>query len=165
MLTQFGKTDAADVAERTAKTCSLMPGALGDFESVLRLADLAVKKNGSERWILLTKGLAEYRAGRCAVAIEWLQRVAPKAGGGSLDATALAVLAMARKRQGQAEEARTALEQARAILAHKLPKPDRGQRFGDDWHDWLRSQILYREAESLLGPEDKDTHPRHTKGP
>ena len=44
-------------------------------------------------------------------------------------------------------------------------KTDLGQRFGDDWHDWLRGQILCREAESLLGTEDKDTHPRHTKGP
>jgi serine/threonine-protein kinase len=165
MLARFGRTDAADLAERTAKTCSLMAGAVGDFASVLRLADLAVEKNGSDRWIQLTKALAEYRAGRCAAAIEWLQRVAPDAGGGSLDATALAVLAMARKQQGQAEEAHAALEQARAILAHKLPKPDRGQPFGDDWHNWLRSHILYREAESLLAIEEEDTHPKPTKGP
>jgi serine/threonine-protein kinase len=165
MLARFGKTDAADVAERTAKTCLLVPGAVGDLESVVSLADLAVKKNGSARWPLLTKALAEYRAGRCAVAIEWLQRVVPDAGGGSLDATALAVLAMARKQQGQAEEARKALEQARAILAQKLPQPDRGQHFDGDWHNWLRSQILCREAESLLGTKDKDTRPKHTKGP
>jgi tetratricopeptide (TPR) repeat protein/serine/threonine protein kinase len=165
MLARFGKTDAAHIAEKTTKTCLLIPDAVGDLESLLRLADFAVNKNGSDRWIQLTKALAEYRADRFASAIEWLQRVAPKASGDSLDGTALAVLAMARKRQEQVEEAGAALEQARAILKHKLPKLDKGQRFGDDWHDWLRCQILYREAETLLGEGDKNTHPKHTKEP
>jgi hypothetical protein len=44
-------------------------------------------------------------------------------------------------------------------------KTDLGQRFGDDWHDWLRSQILCREAESLLGTRDKNTHHKGTKEP
>jgi serine/threonine protein kinase/Flp pilus assembly protein TadD len=164
MLTRFGKTDKASVAEQTAKTCLLTPDAVRDFEDVLKLADFAIQKNSLDRWTQLAKALAEYRAGRCTQAIEWLQRVAPKASGGNLDATALALLAMARHRQGQTKEARAALEQARAILAHAMPKPERGQRFGGDWHDWLRSQILCREAASLLGSDDKNTHPKDTKG-
>jgi hypothetical protein len=111
MLARIGKTDAVSVLERTAKTCLLTPDAVTDFESVLKLVDFAVKKIGSNpfiRWIQLTKALAEYRAGHVAAAIEWLQRVSPKASGHCLDATAFAVLAMARQRQGQAEEARAA---------------------------------------------------------
>jgi hypothetical protein len=72
---------------------------------------------------------------------------------------------MARKRQGPAEEAGVALEQARVILAHRLPKPDKRQRFGDDWHDWLRCLILCREAESLLATEGKNTHGKDAKKP
>ncbi len=153
MLARFGKTDAVYVLERTAKTCLLTPDAVTDFESVMKLADFAVKKIGSNpwiRWIQLTKALAEYRAGHVAAAIEWLQRVSPKANGDCLDATAFAALAMACQQQGQAEEARAALERGRAILAHKLPKLDKGQQFGDDWHDWLRCQILLHEAEEIL---------------
>jgi tetratricopeptide (TPR) repeat protein len=154
ILNRFGKTDATMDAEQTAKTCLLAPDAVRDFEAVQKLADLAVEKGGAGGWCGLTKALAEYRAGRCAKAIECLQRVGPKAGGDSLDAPAFALLAMARKRQGQAKEARAALNQAQAILEHKQPKPERGQHFGGDWHDWLRAQILCREAESLLGTGD-----------
>jgi hypothetical protein len=150
MLERFGKTDHPAVAEQTAKTCLLVPGAVGDFDRVVKLADLAVKKNPSDSWILLTRGLVEYRAGRPAGALAWLEKVAPKADGGHLDATAFAVQAMAHYRLGQAAEARTALARGQAIIAQKMPDPGRGQRFGGDWHDWLHSQILLREAEGLL---------------
>jgi tetratricopeptide (TPR) repeat protein/serine/threonine protein kinase len=165
MLTRFGKSNAVEVVERTAKTCLLAPDSVTDFALVLRLADLAVQKSGSDRWIQLTKALAEYRGGRYASATEWLQRVNPRASGDSLDAAALALLAMSRKQQGQTEAARTALSQARALLDHKLPEFDKGQRFGDDWHDWLRSQILCREAESLLATEGKNTAHKDTTEP
>jgi hypothetical protein len=51
---------------------------------------------------------------------------------------------------GKTEEARSALAGAQRILLTKMPKIEIDQRFGDDWHDWLHSQILYREAEELL---------------
>lgn len=51
------------------------------MESVPRLADLAVQKIASDRWILLVKALAEYRAGRFESVSEWILRVAPKESG------------------------------------------------------------------------------------
>jgi tetratricopeptide (TPR) repeat protein len=153
MLERFGDTKDPGVAAQIVKTCLLVPGAVADLDGVLKLADRVVtgtEKDPSYRYYLFGKGLAEYRAGRYAEAVQWLERVAPKASGGEIDASAFAVLAMARQRQGQAEEARAALEQARAILAHKLPKLDKGEHFGNDWHDWLRFQILFREAEEML---------------
>jgi hypothetical protein len=27
---------------------------------------------------------------------------------------------------------------------------EKGETFGDDWHDWLHARILCREAEKLL---------------
>jgi serine/threonine-protein kinase len=165
MLERFGNTDHPAVAEQTAKTCLLAPGAVGDFDRVLKLADLAVKKNPSDRWILLTRGLVEYRAGRPADALAWLERVAAKADGSNTDATAFAVQAMALYHLAKAAEARTALERAQAIIAQKMPHPSRGQRFGGDWHDWLHSQILLREAEGLCsekraggGGDKRGTH-------
>jgi serine/threonine-protein kinase len=154
LLARLGNAAAADRAARTAQTCLLAPDAVPDLQAVLKLADVAIEKNGSERWNLLTKALAEYRAGRCTTAIEWLKRVDPKAKGESLDATAFALLAMARKRQGQTDQAHTALVQAQAILAPKLARSERGQRFGKYWENWLRCQIICREAESLLRKGD-----------
>jgi tetratricopeptide (TPR) repeat protein len=149
MLDQFGNTDDHAVAEQTAKTCLLAPKAVNNLEVVATLADRAVKASGSDRWILLTKALAEYRADHPAVAIEWLKRVSPKTDGQHLDASALAVLSLAQYRLGQTQETRQALASAQAILAQRMPDPSKGQWFRDDWHDWLRARILCQEAEKV----------------
>jgi hypothetical protein len=172
MLTRFGNTDKREIAERTAKTCSLAPGAVSDFAPVLKLADRAVpgtERHRYYRWFVLTKGLAEYRGGHDAAAVEWLNRFAPRAAGAHCDATAFAVLAMAKHRLGLAQgadaphlagEARAALSHALAILT-KMPDPRAGRPFGEKWpftvgefHDWLHAQILVREAEKLFDKDD-----------
>jgi hypothetical protein len=171
MLTRFGNTDKPVIANRTAKTCSLAPEAVSDFGLVLKLADRAVtvpEKHPDRRLFVLAKGLAEYRAGHYAATLEWLNRFCPGAGGVHFDATAFAVLAMAKHRlrltpgadaARLAEEARTALSHAQAILS-KMPDPQAGRPYGNKWpfdaahfHDWLHAQILVREAEGLL-PQD-----------
>jgi|SRR5579884_1394721 len=78
------------------------------------------------------------------------QRAAPHADGDSLGVTALAILPMARHREGQTGQARQLLKEAGAILTRKLPKVERGEHYGNDWHDWLRAQLLYHEAQALL---------------
>jgi tetratricopeptide (TPR) repeat protein len=156
MLKRFGDTDEAPTAERIAKACLLLPGALdaADFDRVQKLADRAVA--GSEKFRfypspVLAKGLTEYRAGRNADAVTWLQRFAPKPDGVHWDATAFAVLAMAHHGLGRAEEAQAALAKAKAILAQKMPDPARGQLFDDGyWPDWVHAQVLCHEAEQLL---------------
>jgi WD40 repeat protein len=159
MLARFGNTDNPEIAERTAKTCSLAPDAVGDLSPVLKLADRAV--TGTEhlrqyqyRNLVLAKALAEYRAGRYASAVSWLERFSPQEDGTHFDATAFAVLALAQHRLDRANEARAALASAQAILAAKMPDPREGRPFGGDWHDWLHAQILCREAEGLLGMRD-----------
>jgi hypothetical protein len=44
-----------------------------------------------------------------------------------------------------------------------MPDPAKGRNFGGDWHDWLHAQILYREAEVLMGTKDENTHHKETK--
>jgi serine/threonine protein kinase/WD40 repeat protein len=169
MLSRFGNTDNPEIAERIAKTCSLAPDSVSDFAPVLKLADRAVtgtEKHSGRGWFVLTKGLAEYRAGHYAAALEWLNRFSPRADQVHADATAFAVLAMAKHKlasapgadaQRLAEEARTALSHAQAILAKKMPNPKAGRPFGEkypfrviDFQDWLHAQILVKEAEGLL---------------
>jgi hypothetical protein len=169
MLTRFGSTDKPEIAERTAKTCSLAPEAVSDFAPVLKLADRAVTGTGkhpSYRWFVLAKGLAEYRAGHYAAALDWLNRFSPRVDGVHYDATALAVLAMAKHKlmlapganaTRPAEEAREGLNHAQAILSQKMPDPKAGRSWGTQWpysvdnfHDWLHAVILTHEAEGLL---------------
>jgi hypothetical protein len=173
MLTRFCNTDDPYVAERVAKICSLAPGAVSDLAPVLKLADRAVtgtEKHGGYRWFVLAKGLVEYRAGHYGAAVDWLNRVSPKADGGEWDAAAFAVLAMAKHGLGLApgadaarlaEEARSALSHGLAILS-KMPDPKAGRPFGEQWpfsvdafDAWLHAQILVHEAEKLLGKDEK----------
>jgi tetratricopeptide (TPR) repeat protein len=173
MLTRFGNTDKPEIAERTARICSLAPEAVSDFAPVLELADRAVtgtEQHRYHRWFVLTKGLAEYRAGHYAAAVDWLNRLSPRADGAYSDALAFAVLAMAKHRLGFApganptrlnEEARAALGHAQAILS-KMPDPKAGRPYGESWPfsvdtfpDWLNAQILVHEAEKLLDKDEK----------
>jgi tetratricopeptide (TPR) repeat protein len=155
LVERFGKADDPPIAERTAKVCSLAPGAVPDFGRVEKLAERAVQgteKHPYYRFFVLAKGLTLYRAGRPAQAVEWLERFAPRADGVHWDATAFAVLAMARHRLDRSDEARTNLAGAKAILTQKMPNPSKGAPFdGGNWHDWLHAQILTREADELLG--------------
>src|SRR5262249_12771161 len=146
---------------------------VSEFAPVLKLADRAV--TGTEqhqyyRWFVLAKGLAEYRAGHYAAAVEWLNRFSPQVDGVYYDATAFSVLAMAKNRlrlargadgSRVADEARAALNHAQAIISQKMPDPKAGRPWGtawpyivDDFHDWLEAKILVHEAEKLIGKNE-----------
>ncbi|HEV2294743.1 MAG TPA: tetratricopeptide repeat protein [Tepidisphaeraceae bacterium] len=153
LVEHFGNTTQPHIAERTAKTCSLGPGALDDFDPVLKLADRAVtgtEEDGLFRFFVLAKALAEYRAGRHASALDWARRWGANAGGNEYDATAFSVTALAHLGLGQRDEATSALREAQLIIGAKSPDTANGRPYGNDWHDWLHARILFREAEKML---------------
>jgi WD40 repeat protein/Flp pilus assembly protein TadD/tRNA A-37 threonylcarbamoyl transferase component Bud32 len=153
MLARFGRTRDPNEAERTAKTCCLAAGSVSDSGPVLKLAGQAVvgtETNGDYPWFLLARGLAEYRAGRFAAAIDCVRKSqTPSSDNPYRDGLGHLVLAMAYHRLGRADEARRALVDARAV-GEQLPKPGQGEL--GNWPDWLRFHIIRREAEALLGP-------------
>src|SRR5262249_46816364 len=159
-----------EIARRVAKTCSLAPEAVNDFEPVLKLADRGAadrEQHLNYRWYVLTRGLAEYRAGHFAAAVEWMDRFSPEVDGGHCDATAFAWWALAKHRLSKgrqeprtpvsgsdqpdvkstrlAEEARTAVAHAEAILSKNMPDPNAGRPFGGDFQDWLHARVLTNE--------------------
>jgi serine/threonine protein kinase/Flp pilus assembly protein TadD len=158
LVKRFGDTDDAVIAEQTANACLMLPDALGAAESerVQRLAERAVtgtEEHGWYRFFVVAKGLADYRAGRYAEAVRRMEQFPPSADGTHLDATKLAVLAMAYHGWGRAQEAEAALAKAKSIL-DKSPDPEKGRPFPvDDVVDWLYARILYREAEKRLRKE------------
>jgi serine/threonine protein kinase/WD40 repeat protein/tetratricopeptide (TPR) repeat protein len=161
MLARFGQSDMpVEIADRVAKTCLLTSNAVDDEAHVQRLVERAITGTNEHRfyrWFLLTKGLAEYRAGRHAEAIEWLTRFGPREDGVHSNATAFALLAMAQFRLGRTNESLAALESAQKIITHSMPKPEKGQPFDNvnNWLDWLHPQLLCREAVELLGIREK----------
>jgi formylglycine-generating enzyme required for sulfatase activity/tetratricopeptide (TPR) repeat protein len=156
MLTRFGNTGVAYVADYTAKTCLLKADAVTDLGPVLKLARRPLagwEKDIAYPWFLLCRALAEYRAGQFAAAIDAVRQAPPHPDGGCRDATAYAVLALAQHQGGLPDRGRQALSRARLIRDRKWPKLDAGELFDGNWSDWLRLEILLREAEELIDPD------------
>ena len=159
MLDRFGASTAPGVAEVTAKTCLLLPSAIGadDLTLAARVAESAVAlsaKGDRMYWRLMTRGLAEYRQGRFTNAIETMQLsqksftrlpVAALA----CKADAYFVMALARHQLQQPSEARAALASGLEIVQQKLPKLG-GADLGEAWFDILPAYILMREARETI---------------
>jgi tetratricopeptide (TPR) repeat protein len=156
LVERVGQTDDPVTAERTAKVCTLIPGAVANFPVVERLAQFAVtgtQQHANYHYFVLTKGLAEGRAGRHAEAVQWLERFAPQADRrGDVDAVAFAALALAQHGLSRTDEAKDSLAKAKAIVARNTPDRSEGRPFrAGNWNDWLHAEILVGEAEGLIG--------------
>jgi serine/threonine protein kinase/tetratricopeptide (TPR) repeat protein len=157
MLTRFGGIENGRTADYVAKTCLLLPDAVDNLGPVIHLAkgldesQLAgpdLQQVGP--WYVLCRALAYYRADEfSAAAKQLLKLINEKPTQASLQATARALLAMAGHRD-KYQFMSVELQQARSVIDQRMPKAERGERFGDDWHDWLRCQVLLREAEVVV---------------
>ena len=97
------------------------------------------------------KGLAEYRQDRFASAAEWANKALAKAGKDDhLAALSYMVMAMAHHQLNDINKAQVALGKALESATTKPPKLE-SRDFTDSAHQWLISQILLREAETLIG--------------
>ena len=133
------------------------------MEAARKLAETAHTSNtkqGWAPWFELTRSLAEYRAGEFTNAAEWAVKALKQAKEHQAqtglawqaifnrDLQAYAVLAMAEHRLGR-PDARVNLGKAVEIAERKLPEPGSGD-LGPQWHDWIMSHILLREARALI---------------
>ena len=147
-LSQFGDTTDHAVAERIAKDCLMLAPPGGSLERLAKMADTAVAAGpGDNSWpyYQFVKGLAEYRQGHFAGAMDWLQKVAAQEGVPARTAEADAILAMAHYQLGQTNAARAALADGIKLAETKLTRPDR-----IDWNDVLIAKFLLREANALI---------------
>lgn len=147
-LSQFGATADPVIAERIAKDCLMLPLPADSLAGLAKMADTAVAAdptNPSWPYYMFVKGLAEYRQGHFAGALEWLQKVAAQEGVPTRTAQADATLAMAEYQLGQTNAARATLAEGVKIAQEKLTQPGR-----IDWNDQLIAQFLLREAQGLI---------------
>jgi Flp pilus assembly protein TadD len=158
MLARFIQTDDPKIAWRVAKTCLLAPDAVSDLRPVLQLAKRAVtatQQHWAYRSFLLARGMADYRAGNLASAIDWINQsisLRPATwyySNRHLVGTAHVFLAMAHHRLGHAEQARQAFHQA-TLLTNPSNRTSGENEYPEDWYHWMRLQIVRQEAERLL---------------
>ena len=152
-LARFTGTSDPNTADRMAKNCLILPDSGVDLSAVSAWADTAVtagKDSGAFPWFQFCKGLAEYRQGHLAGAVDWTQKALSRLGDiPERDVEAYMVLAMAQYRSKQAGEAGATLAKGVEIAERKLPKLDSGC-LGGGWIDWIIAHALLKEAKALI---------------
>jgi serine/threonine protein kinase len=162
MLFQFGETTNTVLAERTARTCLLVPWT-NDLRHISRLAEIANQNAGPDdpdlAYFQFVKALAEYRLGQATTAVEWAQRSLNRGASfsaglnSSREVVTYAVEAMAFCRLRDEAQAKASLMKAEEIMEREAPK--RGGLAVDTLLvDWMTCQILLREARLLIQSAD-----------
>jgi WD40 repeat protein/tetratricopeptide (TPR) repeat protein len=140
MVPRFGRTTNTAVANQVAWACAVGPGALGDLEPAVRLAENAVRANSGSFETHTVLGAILYRAGRLKDAVAALNE-AVKLNDQGGTANGFLFLAMAQQRLGLRGDANASLERARQLHARQPPAL---------WVERLEWQLLSREAEETL---------------
>jgi serine/threonine-protein kinase len=149
LLVQFGSATEPAIAERTGRACLLLPAAEFELRHAVALTERAVAAGRPSNefaypYRLFAQGLARYRQGRFADAIQLMTGEA----GSVMGPSPSLVLAMAQYEWGQKEEASQAL--AAAIRSY-----DWSESKADNHDAWI-AHILRREAEALILPDRRD---------
>jgi serine/threonine protein kinase/tetratricopeptide (TPR) repeat protein len=163
-LIQFAKPNSPDIAARIAMLALLTPAKDSELASAVKLADVAAAvehPDGGLAWRQITKGLAEYRLGEFASAIDWMNKALLTGARNDLPGwnherernrlvVTNLVMAMAYHRIGKTDQARGALGKAIVIMQTQFPRSNSGD-IGREWTDWLIANILRGETEMLIG--------------
>jgi hypothetical protein len=162
MLDRFGPTTDPVLAERTARTCLLLPLGGPEQEAACDLADRAVAL-AQGHWVRpraeATRGLAAYRRAQFADAVAWADRcLARGPGEWNRELPAHLVRAMALSRLGRLDEAHAALARASELYRTRVADPA-GQADGGGWHDRVICEVLRREAEAYFLDRDFPADP------
>jgi WD40 repeat protein len=142
-----------EILERVAKANLFWADSGADWKKVALLADRALEKSVETKhwvvpWAQIAKGMAEYRLGNYAKALEWAEK------GLASDQTTVYsvavpgnfVKAVAHAQLGQLKEAQAALTAAKTAHA-SFPTP---LQEWNGWNDWYMCEIMLREADALL---------------
>ena len=143
----------SSMANRMATVCLLLPANGTELAVATRRADQAItlgKGRSNEEWCQFCKGLAEYRNGHPAGAVDRMRKVlAGQEENPRLWAESYMVLAMAQRQLGQNNDARAAFAKGAEIIQANMPALE-GVDLTGAWNDWLVAHALRREAESLI---------------
>ena len=153
MLARFGETTDPVIAERIVTDCLILPWSGPELARLEKIADAALTA-GSNHWawnsIQFAKGLAEYRSGHFASAVDWLQAPLREQGRDlARDIETYMVLAMAHHRLGYHGYAQDALTTGLGLAAW-LPSSQNDLKDWKAWNDWVIAQALMREAKELV---------------
>ncbi len=152
-LERFGQTDDPPTADRIAKDCLILPASGSVLRGAAKLADIAVTRGKDHPYVVyfqFVKGLAAYRQGQYAPAVEWTQKALPQSVKiPNLELETRMVLAMAQFGLNQTEKAHASLASGIEIARTRLPNLD-SRDFTAEWIDWIIGHKLMQEATELI---------------
>jgi len=153
MLARFADTQNPLTAETMAKNCLILPSSGADLHIVSNLAHRAVSSRVRDPADLaifrFTEGLAEYRQGHFASAVDWIQKSLATSADVYAHVEAHAVLAMAQHRLKQTDEAKASLARGLKLQQTESPKLENGD-LTFDWRAGIRGRALMKEATALI---------------
>ena len=155
MLSRFADSTDASTLDRTAKTCSLLPGIAPVSESAdpLTLANRALASAGNDveklAWFNLCRGIALYRHADYPASVQPLERALDPPNASRI-AMAKLFLAMSEQHLGQEKLADAAMTSARQAMDSRFPTIEGAGIGADLLEEWLMCQVARREAEQLL---------------
>ncbi len=150
ILERFGNTTNARVAERMVKTSLILPPSPAQMVTIAHMAGVAMAtETNTEAWgyNLFAQGLADYRQGRYAEAVEILPQVHPLPVGDHYRIESHLVRAMAQYQLHQTNESRATFTAAMDLISHTL-RP--AGHLEEEWNDWIFIHALLREALTLM---------------
>ena len=151
-IARFRDTREPNIAERLAKDCLILPESGANMEVVTAWTELAVVQGQASPdfpWFQFSKALLEYRLGHYRQAADWSRKVLSHARRDDVcRLDALMVLAMAHRKLGEADFARSAFAEAKS-QAVRLPTAASGD-VGAEWLDWIIAQALLMEARGVI---------------
>jgi serine/threonine-protein kinase len=155
MLERFRDAAQPEIAERTAKACVLLPGAV-DPETCARLAGRAVEAGGQYLpFFEMARGMAEYRCGRDENALEWLDKARASLTAVNAAPTFYATCdyfrSMALLRLGRSDESRQALAEADREVAGLGFTPGQDDFGFTGPENLLICSVARREAKAVAG--------------
>jgi tetratricopeptide (TPR) repeat protein len=154
-LARFGRTNDPAGAPLLAADWLLkpFPTAEGDVAEELAGTGAGGESNGNQPpQRQLAMGLADYRAGHFAAALDLTQKaVAGSAQNPACNAQACATLAMIQLRLKQPDEARATWAKGEKIAEAGIARLAGGDP-GPDWRDWIVAHALLQEATGLILP-------------
>jgi tetratricopeptide (TPR) repeat protein len=153
LLDRYGRS-GDPYAVANALLWGLLVGDAGlDPHLLLQMADRCLvgnEKHPEYRWMVMAKGMAEYRAGRMEQAVEWLRKADALVAERDHKAAIHFFLAMAYQRLNQGEKAKETYREGLRFVEAEFESLDQYRPGKGRWFGWPYCQVLRREAEALL---------------
>ena len=161
-LVQFADAEDPAIAELISRLAFMGPPDKSESPTALKLANRGAAAEFPQGLAprQLAKGLAEYREGQFASAVEWLQKALTTSAQKNLpgwtherernrEATAWLVIAMAREKMKEPGKADEAFAKGLDLIRNQFPAVG-SDDFGREWTDYMMALTLQREAGALL---------------